>query len=83
MCLLVAQLCPSPGDLPDPGIEPASLMSHALAEGFFTTSATWEAHGIQNQAPLVLGTSLNLPTTRDTDLPTKRLDKEQTRGEKV
>ena len=35
------------GDLPDPGIEPASLISPALAGGFFTTSATWEAHKIQ------------------------------------
>ena len=34
---------PSPGDLPDPGIKPASLMSPAKAGGFFTTSATWEA----------------------------------------
>ena len=34
--------CPSPGDLPDPGIEPASLMSPALAGGFFTTSTTWD-----------------------------------------
>ena len=34
--------CPPPGDLPNPGIEPASLMSPALAGGFFTTSATWE-----------------------------------------
>ena len=33
---------PSPGDLPDPGIEPTSLMSPALAGRFFTTSATWE-----------------------------------------
>ena len=32
--------CPPPGDLPDPGIEPASLMSPALAGGFFTTSTT-------------------------------------------
>ena len=32
-----------PGDLPNPRIEPASLMSPALAGGFFTTSATWEA----------------------------------------
>ena len=32
--------CPPPGDLPDPGIEPASLMSPALAGGFFTTNAT-------------------------------------------
>ena len=36
---------PPPGDLPDPGIESASLMSSALADAFFTTSATWEAHG--------------------------------------
>ena len=35
--------CPPPGDLPDPGSEPTSLMSPVLAEGFFTTSATWEA----------------------------------------
>ena len=32
-----------PGDLLDPGIEPTSLMSPALAGRFFTTSATWEA----------------------------------------
>ena len=36
---------PSPRDFPDPGIEPMSLESPALAGGFFTTSATWEAHG--------------------------------------
>ena len=35
---------PSPGDLPDPGIEPMSLASPALAGGFFTTSANWEVH---------------------------------------
>ena len=34
---------PSPGYLPDPGIEPMSLTSPALAGGFFTTSAPWEA----------------------------------------
>ena len=33
--------CP-PGDLPDPGIKPKSLMPPALAGGFFTTSTTWE-----------------------------------------
>ena len=37
--------CPPPGDLPHPGIEPASLMSPALTGRFFTTSATWEAQG--------------------------------------
>ena len=35
--------CSSLGDLPDPGIKPASLTSPALAGGFFTTSTTWEA----------------------------------------
>ena len=35
--------CPPPGDLPNPGIEPTSLMSPALAGIFFTSSATWEA----------------------------------------
>jgi len=34
---------PSPGYLPNSGIEPASLLSPALAGRFFTTSATWEA----------------------------------------
>ena len=29
---------PSPGDLPHPGIEPASLVSPSLAGGFFTTA---------------------------------------------
>ena len=33
----------SSGDLPNPGIEPASLVSPALAGRFFTTSVTWEA----------------------------------------
>ena len=41
---------PSPpsGDLPNPGIEPASLRSPELASEFFITSATWET-----QAPTV------------------------------
>ena len=34
---------PPPEDLPNPGIEPVSLMSPALVSVFFTTSATWEA----------------------------------------
>ena len=34
---------PPPGDLPNPGIKPASLMSPALAGAFFTSGATWEA----------------------------------------
>ena len=42
-------------DLPNPGIKPTSLLSPALASGFFTTSATWEAH-----SPT---TALHLPCT--------------------
>ena len=34
---------PPPGDLPDPEIEPGSLVSPELACRLFTTSATWEA----------------------------------------
>ena len=36
--------CPLPGDLPNPGIELASLMSPVLAGGFFTTSANLGSH---------------------------------------
>ena len=32
----------SPRDLPNPGTEPASLMSLALAGRFFATSTTWD-----------------------------------------
>ena len=46
--------CRSPGDLPDPEIKCASLMSPALAGGFFTISANWEAqysqfHGLSRR----------------------------------
>ena len=34
--------CPPPGDIPNPGIKPVSLMSPALACMFFTTSTMWE-----------------------------------------
>ena len=47
-CILshfVATLCNpmDPRDVPNPGIELASLISPALAGRFFTTSTTWEA----------------------------------------
>jgi len=34
---------PTPGDLPNPGIDLLPLSSLALAGKFFTTRATWEA----------------------------------------
>ena len=50
---------PSPRDLPDPGIEPMSLMSPALTGRSFTISATWEA-----------GTrDLSFPTSERTRFP--------------
>ena len=36
--------CPPWGDLPQPGVEPMSLVPTSLVSGLFTTSATWEAH---------------------------------------
>ena len=35
-------LFPNPGDLPQPGFEPTSLVSLALTGRFFTPSTTWE-----------------------------------------
>ena len=35
--------CPPPGDLPDSGLKPTSLLSPALTGRFFTASATFEA----------------------------------------
>ena len=42
--------CPSPGDLSDPGIKPAFLLTQALAGVFFTVSATWEAQNKPREA---------------------------------
>ena len=33
---------PPPGDRPDPGVTPVSLLSPALPGEFFATSTTWE-----------------------------------------
>ena len=43
-------LCPPPGDLSDPGIEPVSLTTPVLAGMFSTSSATSEAQ--QALAPI-------------------------------
>ena len=43
--------CSPPGGLPDPGIEPISLKSPALAGEFFSTSATWELVLSEGQPP--------------------------------
>ena len=53
--------CPPPGDLPDPGIKPMSLMSPALAGGFFTTSTT-------RGAPSIFQLSLNITVEKPAPL---------------
>ena len=45
--------CPPPGDLPNPRTEPTSLISPALAGGFFTTSTTWEANSHPRDCEMV------------------------------
>ena len=47
----------SPGDLPDPEVKPASLMSPALASKLFTTSATNTAR-VSNILSLITATEL-------------------------
>ena len=39
---------PTPGDLPDPGIEPASPVSPALAGRFFTTAPPGKPNAVGN-----------------------------------
>ena len=43
VCAQSSDSFPPPGDLPNPGIKPISPASPALAGGFFTISAIWEA----------------------------------------
>ena len=45
---------PSPGDLPDPGIKPESLVSPVLASGFFTSWIIGEAQKIYNTVSIYL-----------------------------
>ena len=40
--------CPPPGDLPNPGIEPTSPASPAVAGRIFAASATWKANSSPN-----------------------------------
>ena len=70
--------CPPPGNLLDPGIKPASLMSLSLTGRFFTTSATYVLYKITTK--LSLGSAgdicnrLDFPDTEplpnDTLIPT-------------
>ena len=43
--------CHTPGDLPNPEIEPTSFVSPALADRFLTTRPTWEAPFLSRRSP--------------------------------
>ena len=62
----------SPGHLPNPGIEPTSLASPALAGGFFTASTTWEALNLPHDPEIPLLSIYLEKTTilKDTCTPT-------------
>ena len=53
-----------PGDLPDSGIKPASRMSPALAGGFFTIRATWEAPSCMTMSKLFTLQASVLPSQK-------------------
>jgi len=61
---------PLSGDLSDPGIEPTSFKSPALADGFFTTSITWEALMAQKQ--IYLRSDLSSEPLRGTEFFLKK-----------
>ena len=47
---------PSPGDLPKPGTEHASLAAPALTDGLFTMSSTWEGQPRKVKRKIVIRT---------------------------
>ena len=60
---------PTPGDLPDPGIEPMTLASRALTGGFFTTvplgKLLWLSKNLIHEQPTSYPTHALPPTSRD------------------
>ena len=50
--------CPTPGDLPEPGIKPASLASPALASRFLTSSTTRLARNQRGHAHVLVCSSI-------------------------
>ena len=51
--------CLPPVDLPDPGMEPTSLRSPALAGRVFATSATWKTPLVIRKCVLMLNQSIS------------------------
>ena len=64
---------PSSGDLPNPGFEPTSLTSLALAGRFVTTSTTWEVFNLPpNSQCMPLLMSFILKNSRTKAMETNR-----------
>ena len=61
--------CPPPGDLPDGGLKPESLMSPELAGGFFTISTTWESRTEDGGGDVVTKSCPTLATPWTGNLP--------------
>ena len=61
--------CPSPGDLPNPGILPMSFMSPTLAHGCFIISSTWETLPSSIQFSSVAKSCLTLCNPMDWSMP--------------
>ena len=55
---------PSPGDLPNPGMEPTFLAAPVLVSGFLSTCATWEAPNLVKyiELKLILHTPVHSPS---------------------
>ena len=70
--------CHPPGHLPNPGIEPTSLMSPALADQLFTTSATWEALETTGQTPKTQQTRRHSQRQGRTALPSQEAQGSET-----
>ena len=61
---------PSPEELPNPGIEPASLISPALSGRFFITTVIPKAHVKKDKHPLILFKSHCISWIKDTKVVT-------------
>ena len=65
--------CPSPGDLPNPGIKPVSLTSPVLAGRFFTTSTTWETLRLLKYCPCCIYRTIKSKCKQDSLCSVKSL----------
>ena len=73
--------CPPPGELPDPGSEPASLASPTLAGRFFTISTTWDALTGGGATTAPLGSSWGGPLETGGWIPAPEIERYMGQGQ--